>query len=112
MGAVPAAKILTVGWNVRWSLYGGSVSDLCCCFFTLHVLGEISVALQLGPEGSAALPAAGRSDEAFRQLEERRQRHQEPPLVSVDRLDRHLPEEGTRGRIAGSIPFFRSFLRH
>lgn len=56
--------------------------------------GAIPLPLQLRPEGPAAEPAAGRSDETLRQPEERRQRHQGPQVVRHDRLDRHLREKG------------------
>lgn len=56
--------------------------------------GAIPLSLQLRPEGPAAEPAAGRSDETLRQPEERRQRHQGPQVVRHDRLDRHLREKG------------------
>ena len=58
---------------------------VCCLSFfsTLFLLmvsllaraGEVSFALQRRFERSAPLPAPGRLDETFRQLEERRQRH-------------------------------------
>ena len=56
--------------------------------------GALPVALLVGPEGPATQPAAGGPDQALRQPEERRQRHQKPQVVLHHRLDRHLPAQG------------------
>ena len=56
--------------------------------------GPLPLPLQLGPEGLATQPAAGGPDQALRQPQERRQRHQGPQVVLHHRLDCHLPEKG------------------
>lgn len=80
--------------RARGSLLTFRIQRRCFTPPPLPRAGAIPLSLQLRPEGSAAEPAAGRSDETLRQPEERRQRHQGPQVVRHDGLDRHLREKG------------------